>query len=292
MVVLESVHLKALSYPSSPWEGEVGGLNLKPRKPLPDVGELVVGTVRKVMDLGAYLDLDEYDGLPAFLPWSEATSRSVRSIEDVVREGQKVVVKVIRVDRVKKHVDVSLKRVMEGEARRRMAFYKRYVKAVTLITLLAGKLGKSVDEAYRDVIWRLEDAYGDPLTGLERAVLEGEQALVNAGVPEEWVKPLLDIARTHVEVKTVRISGILTVRSTASDGLYRVKSLLLKVKDMLGGEGRVKARLYTVGAPRYRLDLEGHDYKTLESVLRRVLEEAQSEAKKLGVEFGFERLKE
>jgi translation initiation factor 2 alpha subunit (eIF-2alpha) len=40
------------------------------------------------------------------------------------------------------------------------------------------------------------------------------------------------------------------------------------------------------------LDLEGHDYKTLESVLKRVLEEAQSEARKLGVEFGFERLKE
>ncbi len=267
-------------------------MNLKPRKSLPDVGELVVGTVRKVMSMGAYLELDEYDGLPAFLPWSEATSRSVRSIEDVVREGQKVVVKVIRVDRVKKHVDVSLKRVMEGEGRRKMAFYKRYVKAATLVTLLAEKLGKSVDEAYRDVIWKLEDAYGDPLAGLERAVLEGEKALRDAGIPEYWIQPLLDIARTHVEVKTVRISGIMTVKSTASDGLYRVRNLLLKVKSILEREEKVKARLYTIGAPRYRLDLEGHDYKILESILKKVLEEAYGEAKKLGVEFSFERIKE
>ncbi|MCC6043669.1 MAG: translation initiation factor IF-2 subunit alpha [Desulfurococcales archaeon] len=265
---------------------------LKPRKSLPDVGELVVGTVRTVMDMGAYLELDEYGGLQAFLPWSEATSRSVRSIEDVVREGQRVVVKVIRVDRVKKHVDVSLKRVMEGERRRKMAFYKRYVKAASLITLLAEKLGRSVDEAYRDVLWKLEDAYGDPMVGLERAVLEGEQALRSSGIPEYWVEPLLDIARTHVEVKVVRVSGILTVRSTASDGLYRVRSFLLKVRELFEGEPKIKARLYTVGAPRYRVDVEGHDFKTLESTLKRVLEEAAREAEKLGLEFNFERLKE
>lgn len=265
---------------------------LKPRKGLPDVGELVVGTVRTVMDMGAYLELDEYGGLQAFLPWSEATSRSVRSIEDVVREGQKVVVKVIRVDRVKRHVDVSLKRVMEGEKRRKMAFYKRYVKAAALVTLLSEKLGRSVDEAYRDVLWRLEDTYGDPMVGLERAVLEGENALRSSGIPEHWVKPLLDIARTHVEVKAVRISGVLTVRSTASDGLYRVKKFLLKVKELLEGEPKVKARLYTIGAPRYRVDMEGHDFKTLELTLKRVLEEATKEAKKLELEFSFERLKE
>ncbi len=267
-------------------------MNLKSRKSLPDVGELVVGTVRNVMDMGAYLALDEYDGFPAFLPWSEATSKSVRSIEDVVKEGQKVVVKVIRVDKVKKHVDVSLKRVMEGEKRRKMAFYKRYVKVATLVTLLAEKLGRSIDEAYRDVIWRLEDTYGDPLTGLERAVLEGEQALRNAGIPEYWIKPLLEIARTHIEVKTVRISGIMTIKSTASDGLYRVKDLLLRIKGLLEKEPKVKARLYTVGSPRYRIDLEGHDFKILESILKKILEEASKEAERLKLEFSFERLKE
>jgi len=266
-------------------------MNLKPRKPLPDVGELVVGTVRRVLDQGAYLDLDEYDGMTAFLPWSEATSRSFRRMEDVVREGQKVVVKVIRVDRVKKHIDVSLKRVTDGERRRKMAFYKRYVKAANLILLLAEKLGKSVDEAYR-VLWALEDTYGDPLTGLERAVLEGAQALREAGIPEEWVEPLVEIAKTHVEIKTVKISGIMTIKSSESDGVHRIKSVLLKAKSVLESDSRVKARLYTVGAPRYRVDLEGHDYKTLEAILKKAVDEASKEAKRLGVEFSFERLKE
>lgn len=267
-------------------------MNLRSRKELPDVGELVVATVRRVLEQGAYVDLDEYNGMTAFLPWSEATSRSFRRMEDVVREGQKIVVKVIRVDRVKKHVDVSLKRVMEGERRRKMAFYKRYVKAANLVLLLAEKLGRSVDEAYRDVIWKLEDAYGDPLAGLERAVLEGPQALREAGIPEYWVEPLLEVAKTHVEIKTVRISGVLTLKSTHSDGLYRIREVLLKIKSLLESDSRVKGRLYTVGAPRYRVDIEGHDYKTLESLMKRVVEEASREAKRLNLEFSFERLKE
>ena len=83
------------------------------RKPLPDVGEIVIATVKKVFEYGAYVTLDEYGGLEAYLPWSEVSSRWIRDIRDYLREGQKIAVKVIRVIRRKKQVDVSLKRVME-----------------------------------------------------------------------------------------------------------------------------------------------------------------------------------
>lgn len=268
-------------------------MNLKPRKKLPDVGELVVGTVIELLgDMGAYVELNEYDGLRAFLPWSEVTSRSIRSITEVIRVGQRVVLKVIRVNKAKGEVDVSLKRVMEGEARRRMAFYKRYVKATTLVLMLAEKLGFNRDKAYEEVIWRLEDKYGDPMFAFERAVLEGSQVLRDAGVPDYWIEPLMDIIRSHVEVKSVRISGIMTLKSTASDGIERIRSVLLKVKSLLEGEAKIKARIYTVGSPRYRVDLEGHDYKILESIMKRVVEEASNEASRLNVEFSFERIKE
>ncbi len=264
---------------------------LKSRRPLPDIGELVVGTVAEVHEYGAYLTLDEYGGHKALLPWSEVASRSVRSIDEVVRPGQKVVVKVIRVYKGKGHVDVSLKRVMEGERRRKMMQYKRYVKASTLITTLARKIGKSVDEAYEEVIWRLEDTYGDPLAGLERAVLEGEKALKAAGVPEEWAKHLVELAKTHVEVKTVRVLGILTLKSTAGDGVERIKTVLESARKA-AEKPKVKLRLYTVGTPRYRVELEGHDYKTLEETLKSLIEEAENKARKLGVEMKFERIKE
>lgn len=266
---------------------------LKPRKPLPSVGELVVGTVEEVYDFGAYLSLDEYDGMRGFLPWSEVATRAVRKIDRVVQPGRKVVVKVIRVYKARKQVDVSLKRVMEGERRRKMIDYKRRVKAVSIIELVAKSLGKSLDEAYKEVIWKLEDAYGDPMTGLERAVIYGREALEEAGIPEEWIEPLLEAAKTHVKIKEVKISGILTLRSLAPDGVERIRRVLLRFRDNAVVEGEdIKVRVYTIGAPRYRVDLQSHDYKILEKALKNGLKAAEKEAGKLGVEYAFERLKE
>jgi len=90
-----------------------------PKKPLPDDGEILIATVKKVFDQGAYVTLDEYGGLEAYLPWIEVSSRWVRNVRDVLSEGRKIVVKVIRIDRKKGTVDVSLKKVTEDERKKK-----------------------------------------------------------------------------------------------------------------------------------------------------------------------------
>lgn len=260
---------------------------------MPRVGELVVGTVQEVYDFGAYLSLDEYAGMRAFLPWSEVATRAVRKIERVVQPGRKVVVKVIRVYKKRNQVDVSLKRVMGGERRRKMIEYKRRMKAVSIIELVAKGIGKTLDDAYEEVVWRLEDAYGDPMSGLERAVIYGREALEEADIPEEWIDPLLEAARTHVRIKQVKISGVFTLRSNSPDGVERVKKVLITARKSAAVKGEdIKVRVYTIGAPRYRIDLQSHDYKILEKALRQSLKRAEREASKLNVEFSFERLRE
>jgi len=262
------------------------------RKELPDVGELVVATVREVYDYGAYLNLDEYGGLEAYLPWSEVASRWIRSIHDVLKPGQKVVVKVIRVNRKRKQVDVSLKRVYENERRRKMMEWKRQQKAEKILEIAAQKLGKSLEEAYEQVGARLEDAYGELMAAFEEAAVRGEEVLRKAGVPEEWIKPLMEEIRRHVEVKRVKIAGIITARSIAGDGVERVKKTLLTVKETILGHSKdLAVRLYTVGAPRYRLEVESYDYKTIEAALEKALEAGEKAAKQLGVEFNFTREK-
>ncbi len=259
------------------------------KKELPDVGELVVATVKEVYDYGAYLSLDEYGGLEAYLPWSEVASRWVRSIHDVVKPGQKIVVKVIRVNKRRRQVDVSLKRVTDSERKRKMMEWKRAQKAEKILEIVAQKLGKSLEEAYREVGWKLEEAYGELMAAFEEAAIRGEEVLRKAGIPEEWVKPLYEEILRHVEVKQVRIAGIITARSYAGDGVERVRKTLLAVKEAVKAAGDVKVRLYTVGAPRYRLELEGYEYKVLEKALENGLSEGERVAKELGVEFSFQR---
>ena len=51
----------------------------------------------------------------------------------------------------------------------------------------------------------------------------------------------------------------------------------------------ISARLYTIGAPRYKIELEAYDYRTIEKALEEALSEAEKNARKLGVEFSFTR---
>ena len=124
------------------------------RKDLPEVGELVIARIKRVFEYGAYADLEEFENLEAFIPWSEVSTRYIRDIRSVLREGQIVVGKVIRVDK-KKHppqIDISIKRVSEGERRVRMMRWKRNQKAQKIIELTAKKLGKRLEEAY-EYVW-------------------------------------------------------------------------------------------------------------------------------------------
>ncbi len=264
-----------------------------PRKELPSVGEYVVATVRKIFDYGAYVTLDEYNDLEAYLPWSEVASRWVRNIRDVIRENQKIVVKVIRVNRRRKTVDVSLKKVPENEKRRKMLWWKRYIKAAKIIELVAERLGKSIEEAYREVVWKLEDYYGNPMVGLEEAVLSGPEALKAAGIPEEWIEPLYKEALRHVRVKMVKIRGILFVRSYDSDGVEKIKEALTKIEEAINSyDQNVKGKVYLLGSPRYVVEITAPDYKTAEKVLQNGLKVFMEYASKNKLEYKFEREKQ
>ena len=63
----------------------------------PEVGDHVIATIETITTYGAYAKLDEYNK-QGLLHVSEISSSWIRNIRDFVREGQKAVLKVIRVD--------------------------------------------------------------------------------------------------------------------------------------------------------------------------------------------------
>ncbi len=258
---------------------------------MPSVGDLVIGTVKKIFDYGAYLSLDEYGGHEAYLPWSEVSSKWVKDIRDFLREGQKVVVKVIRVDRRRGHVDVSLKRVNATEQRRKMLEFKRAQRAEKMLEIVAKKLGKTLDEAYDKVGWRLEDYYGEIFYGMEEAAYRGEEALREAGVPEEWISPLMEEIRKHIKIKKVKIRGIVTLMSTAPDGIERIRSAFLKPLKKINTPADTKVRVYTIGAPRYRVEVVSTDYKKAERILAEYIKGIQKYANHYKMIFAFTREK-
>ncbi|MCX8204273.1 MAG: translation initiation factor IF-2 subunit alpha [Candidatus Nezhaarchaeota archaeon] len=254
---------------------------LRKRRSLPEVGELVVATVTDVFDKGAYVVLDEYGGKKGYVPLTEVASSWFHNIRDFLKEKQKVVLKVIKVDPVKGYVDLSLKRVSTTEKEQKMLEWKRAQRAEALLSLAAKRLGASIDEAYEKVGWRLEDKYGEIYAGLEETVRQGIGALREAKVDEAWVGTVYEVAKEHIELPSVKVTGRLELRSTHAKGALHIKQSLMKALELARDRG-YSARIYVAGTPFYNIEVTAENYRQAELILKEVADVALRELKSLG----------
>src|SRR5512137_1950856 len=106
----------------------------------PEEGELVVCTVANVKNFGAFVTLDEYENKEGFIHIAEVATGWIKYIRDYVREGQKLVCKVLRVDESKGHVDLSFKAVNEHKRREKIQEWKNEQKGDKLFSIVAQRL--------------------------------------------------------------------------------------------------------------------------------------------------------
>ena len=85
----------------------------------PEEDELVICTVTSVHHSSVFTNLDEY-GRTGLIHISEISPGRIRNIRDYVVEGKKVVCKVLRVDKEKGHIDLSLRRVKEMQKKNKV----------------------------------------------------------------------------------------------------------------------------------------------------------------------------
>jgi len=261
------------------------------RRRFPEYGELVIGTVEKIFDHGAFISLDEYGGIEAYCPLSEVSRSWFKGIREVLKEGQKLVFKVIRVNERKGHVDVSLRRVFDAERRAKLSEWRRAQRAEKLLELAATKLKRSLDEAYEAAGWKLEDYYGEIYAGLEEAVRRGERALLEAGLTKEWASILTKLAKSYIELPEAKVSGVFTITCFERDGIARIKNALMEGLKVANEFKDVKVRMYTEGAPRYKIDLVAPDYKVAERSLKKIVDTVINVAKRSRCSVSFKRIK-
>lgn len=67
----------------------------------PEVDDLVKVKVRQIAEMGAYVNLLEYNNIEGMILLSELSRRRIRSIQRLIRVGREEVVVVLRVDKEK-----------------------------------------------------------------------------------------------------------------------------------------------------------------------------------------------
>jgi translation initiation factor 2 subunit 1 len=233
----------------------------------PETGELVVCTVSNVKDFVAFVTLDEYNDRVGLIPISEVARGWIKHIRDFVREGQKVVCKVLHVDRNRGHIDLSLKDVNEHQRSEKIHEWKNEQKAHKWIEFV-GEASGANPGTIEEIFYR---EYGLLYPVFEDVVVDREGTLKKLRLDEKVGEALVSIASENVKIPRVTITGTLVLTSIKPDGVNVIRRALRSAQPKIEG---VDIELNYVGAPKYRIKVTAPDYKSAE----RALEKASSAA--------------
>ncbi len=132
-------------------------------------GQVISGRVRSFADFGVFVDLGGVDGL---IHRSELSWEHVENPRDILEPGQEIEVKVIKVDKEKRRIGLSLKRLQPNPWEERIARY-------------------SVGDIVTVTITNVTDfgAFARLEAGLEGLIHISELGLASGQKPEDLVQP-------------------------------------------------------------------------------------------------------
>jgi len=245
----------------------------------PQESELVVCTVENVKDFVAFVSLDEYGGRQGLIPISEIATGWIKYIRDHIREGQKIVCKVLNVDRSRGHIDLSLKDVNEHQRREKIREWKNESKARKWIGFVAEQSGEPLKNIEDTIFAKYEAFY--PV--FEDIVIDSESTLKKLGLSKKVSETFLRVAQESVKVPRVEVTGLLHLTSSQPDGITVIKNALKKAGSDPKTTG-VEVELLYLGAPTYRIKVTAPDYKKAEKAIEKAANAAIAVVEKSGGE--------
>ena len=247
---------------------------------MPEQGEIILATVTKVMDHGAYVTLDEYEDIQGFLHISEIAPGWIRSVNRFVKDGEK---KVLLVKKVKAgDIDLSLKQVSKDQKKQKLKEVKKYEKGKTLLQNVQDKAKLSDEEIEKieDKIYTKFDSVYDAFMEIAR---NGIDTIKELKLTKKTTTAIEDIC-SKIKLPSVEIRGIMEITNNKSDGVEIIKKTLL---DVIKKNSTLD--ITYLGAPKYRISITSEDFKSAEKSLKPIIQEIQTNIEKKKGSFKFTR---
>ncbi len=249
----------------------------------PEEGELVVVKIKNVNPNSAEAELLEYPGKIGMIHISEVARKWVKDIRNFVKPGQVSVALVMEVDEKRGFISLSLKRVNRREFDKKMQEFRREEKAEKMLELYAQEVGISLEEAYKQIGFKLQEKLGEMFKGFLTA-LENSSILVKKGFTKKDAELIKKIAEKSIEIREREFKLMISLRCYDEDGVEKIKKILSSV------EKKFKVEIKYYAAPQYLLTFGDKDPKKGEKRIGEIVEYLEKEAKKAKCEFSWERI--
>jgi translation initiation factor 2 subunit 1 len=250
---------------------------------LPEEGELVLATVKDVTSHGAYVTLDEYNNMTGFLHISEVATGWVRNIERFVRGGQKTVLKVIRVNKSRREVDLSLKQVTREEKRRKLMEVKKEERAKSYLEIVRERCNYTQEEM-GEYINKLREDY-ELLYDIFETVARNNKAVAKLDIPQEMKDAIIEVSK-NIRIPSVEVRGIMEITCLKPNGIEIIKKVLSSVE---GKKDNVEINIAYMGSPKYRIMVKAENFKVAEKAISKAIDKMRSMIIKSNGTFNFVR---
>jgi translation initiation factor 2 subunit 1 len=228
-------------------------------KSIPETGEIVLIRIKKIMPFGAYCELQEYRNIDAYLPIKEIASGWIKNIHEFIKEDQKGVAKVVFIDRVKKTIDVSLKKVSKKEEKDKINDYNLEKRSENLFSQAIANA--MLEDKKQEILNEVAKKYAT-FNDIINTVLEGKDALSGVKFGEKLAPVLKEVVEKNVKPK------IYAVAYTAEVVVYNTKNGVALIKKALKEVEKLGVKVIYLGAPRYRMFAEGPSYPKAEERIK------------------------
>lgn len=233
------------------------------RQGFPEENEIVLCKVTQILPNSVFVEIMEYEK-QGMVHISEIAPGRIRNLREYVSVGREIVCKVLRINRERGHIDLSLRRVNSTQREEKLEEIKQEIKAETLVKNIAKKLKMPAPELYTAVASKVLKEY-TYLSQCFKEIVAGTVNLEKLGV-EKFIAPEITAAVLD-KFKPVKIElkGEIKLQTYTSAGVDKIKSTLQAIEEVSSS-----LRITYLGAGRYKLTLEDTDYKPAEKKIVQV----------------------
>jgi len=233
-------------------------------KDFPELNEVLLGQVERLIGTSVFVKIQGYS-IEGVIMFSEIAPGRIRNLRDYVKPGQKIAVKVLRVDKEKRHIDLSLRRVSPKEKRQVLESEKKGKELSFLLSMVTSDLAKQ-----NKVLGNIKEAgLMDFFDEVSHKGITPLTFLVQSGLDEKEAKLLIEKIKEKIRTKRVYVKSKLSLKCSAADGMDRIKKVL-ELK-----EGKIDY----ISAPFYDISVEDSEYKSANKKMDALLIEIEKRAK-------------
>lgn len=234
----------------------------------PQVSEVVLCTVKKILHNSVFVSLDEYKEREGIIHISEIAPGRIRTIREYVREGKKIVCLILRVYQDRNHIELSLRRVTTSVRLKKNNELKLEQKSEKILELVAQGLEMPFQKFYQDIGLKIIHEHGS-LHDCFVQLTEKPGLLDNLGIDKKISQKIVELAAARFKPPEVTLTKNMSVKCSSQSGVEVIKEAFREVLDEIKKKNYNVKFSYT-GAPKYRFIVTAPDYKTAEAIVAEI----------------------